>query len=120
VSIGGSISITASFTNPASIDSGWQDVLDVPNGPFGGAFEWDYADINGDDLPDRVVVTGAGIMVQLNLGYGFAPAIKWADGGFENGESCSGSVGSALGFQINDKEFSGGLAFNESIDLWGK
>jgi RHS repeat-associated protein len=116
-SIGGSLGITASFTNPNAPDPAWQDALDdIPAGP--GALEEELADVNGDGLPDKVAVDANGVRVRFNLGDGFASdPIRWASGGFETGEAYSGSVGPLLGFQINNKEFSGGLAYNESVDF---
>ncbi len=102
--VGGSIGISASFTNP-------------PGSPV--ALEQSLADVNGDGLPDRVRVTDRGVLVRLNLGYRFAdPEILWAaGGGFESNESYSGSVGGSFGFTTFNRDFSAGLGLTESIDV---
>ena len=116
-SLGGSFGITANFTNPTASDPKWDDAkAKLPAGP--GALEEELADVNGDGLPDKVAVDANGVRVRLNLGYRFASdPIRWAGGGFETGEAYSGSVGATLGFQFNNKEFAGGLAYNEAIDM---
>jgi RHS repeat-associated protein len=39
-----------------------------------------YADINGDGLPDKITQPAGILMVSLNTGSGFAPAIAWPSG----------------------------------------
>jgi RHS repeat-associated protein len=116
-SIGGSLGITANFTNPITSNPDWDDAIGkLPAGP--GALEEELADVNGDGLPDKVAVDANGVRVRLNLGYRFsADSIRWSSGGFESGEAYSGSVGPTLGFQYNFKEFAGGLSYSESIDF---
>ncbi len=116
--IGGAIGLNAEFTNLNlnAIDPAWGDALsDMPTAPLGT--EEDWADVNGDGLPDRILVDPVGVQVQLNLGYRFTGPIRWASGGFEMGTGFSGSVGGLLGFQIFNKGYSGGLSYNESIDF---
>lgn len=53
-------------------------------------------DMNGDALPDIVIVDDDGVRVQLNTGTGFAPAIDWlgieqVDEGSATGESVNGA-----------------------------
>ncbi|MEJ2747574.1 MAG: toxin TcdB middle/N-terminal domain-containing protein, partial [Anaerolineae bacterium] len=119
VSLGASIDVDATFTNPASatFQSDWDAILNVIGDVFDVGYEKQYADINGDDLPDRVVVSTSGIGVQLNICYGFSDPIRWAVGGFEYNEGYSGSIGPGLGFSVNHKEFSGGVAYTQGIDL---
>ncbi|HTE60385.1 MAG TPA: toxin TcdB middle/N-terminal domain-containing protein [Solirubrobacteraceae bacterium] len=116
-SIGGSLGVAANFTNPVVTDPEWDEGMgEMPSGP--GALEEELADVNGDGLADKVAADANGVRVRLNLGYGFeSDPIRWSGGGFESGESYSGSVGAALGFQINNKEFSGGLGYSEAVDF---
>ncbi|GAA1060582.1 SpvB/TcaC N-terminal domain-containing protein [Agromyces bracchium] len=77
--------------------------------------EQQFADMNGDGLPDRVVANAQGVLVNYNLGYGFAPAaVQIATGGFETQTSSGAS--STLGFSTPKGEFSGGLALNWDWD----
>lgn len=113
MSIGLGVGISASFTNPPANDGSWNDIL-----PDTASLEEELIDVNGDGLPDKVSMDPAGISVRLNLGYGFMDdAIPWAGGGVEVNESYSGSLNPSLGFQINNKEFSGGLSYTEAIDM---
>jgi YD repeat-containing protein len=111
--LGGSFGIEAEFTNLA-VPPDWTDFLEDKKTP---PQEEDYADVNGDGLPDRITGGQSGVDVELNLGYDFAPKIKWSDGAFESGEAYSGSIGATLGFQYNFKEFAGGLSYNEGVAL---
>ncbi|WP_205696105.1 SpvB/TcaC N-terminal domain-containing protein [Conexibacter sp. SYSU D00693] len=115
--IGGSLGIETSVTNGPP-NAAWGGGLDDMPGDL-PKFEEDLADVNGDGLPDKVIVDGDGVSVKLNKGYDFAGAIPWADGGFEIGQSFSGSLGASVGFQYNNKEFSGGLAYNEGVTIQG-
>ncbi|MEA2355665.1 MAG: hypothetical protein QOD61_1794, partial [Solirubrobacteraceae bacterium] len=115
LSVGGQLGISAEFTNPGAGGSDLGSLASqVPGTP---AQEQHYADVNGDGLPDLVRVNSDGVYVSLNLGYDFGPQIKWSGGGFQAGESYSGSVGASLGFQWGFKEFAGGLALNQSVDF---
>ncbi|GAA1797698.1 toxin TcdB middle/N-terminal domain-containing protein [Agromyces neolithicus] len=77
--------------------------------------EQEFADVNGDGLPDRVVANGDGVFVNYNLGYGFAPAaVQIATGGFETQTSSGASL--SAGFSTPVGEFSGGLALNWDWD----
>ncbi len=111
--LGGSLGIEAEFTNFA-VPPDWTDFLEDKKTP---PQEYDYADVNGDGLPDRITASQSGVDVELNLGYDFSSSIHWSDGAFESGEAYSGSLGVTLGFQYNFKEFAGGLSFNEGIAL---
>ena len=116
-SVGGAFGISAQFTNPGSLDADWNDGLDATSLDTDAPLERELADVNGDGLPDSVVASLDGVSVYFNLGYGFSSTpVKWSGGAFENGESYSGSVGPTLGFQWNNKEFSGGLSYNEAVD----
>jgi len=111
--IGGSLGIEAELTNP-QVPPDWTGELGDKESP---TLEQDFADVNGDGLPDRITGSPSGVDVELNLGYDFTEKIRWSDGGFESGESFSGNVGAILGFQYNFKEFAGGLSYNEGIGL---
>lgn len=77
--------------------------------------EQEFADVNGDGLPDRVVANADGVWVNYNLGYGFAPAaVQIATGGFETQTSSGASL--SAGFSTPVGEFSGGLALNWDWD----
>jgi len=56
--------------------------------------QYDNIDINGDGLPDRVYRDG---IVQLNLGYEFAPSEDWGFEVINDGNSFSGGIGGNLG-----------------------
>lgn len=117
VSIGAGLSINAQFSNPNTQDVGGDEGFsDLPDDAV-APFERDLADMNGDGLPDRVKAGVDGVTVELNLGYGYSDPIAWAKGGFETGASYSGSITPNLGFEINDKAFSGGVSDTESVDL---
>lgn len=110
-SLGGSFGLTAQYTNPA---------FELPGelSSFSPSLEREFADVNGDGLPDEINATVSGVKVKLNLGYGFSDEIQWADsGGFESGESYSGTLGATLGFSTPAKEFAGGLSYNEDVDF---
>lgn len=115
--LGGSIGLQASFTNPGLPDPDWDDGIEEIGDDLPQPEEHDLADVNGDGLPDRVRVDTAGVHVKLNTGYAFRPEIKWAEGGFEASQSLSGDMGLSVGFNFNNFEFGGGLAYNEGIDL---
>lgn len=73
--------------------------------------DYDFADINGDGLPDRVFRDGK---VALNLGYSFAPAEAWNYGqDFRRGESVSSSVsaGASLGAVVGKVIANASIAF---------
>lgn len=118
-SVGASAGIDLSFTNPVIDGSGgFADAAEaiekinvLPND-----IERLLTDVNGDGLPDRVAVRPSGIWVKLNLGYDFAPEVRWAGGGVETGTSVSASAGLGIGFQIFNKGYSGGLGYNENVD----
>jgi RHS repeat-associated protein len=125
--LGLSLGFSASWTNPNAADPSWksqvkQDQLDKvpgddPTGP-GLATEQVLADINGDGLPDRISVDPQGVFVYLNLGYGFAKdAVQWSAGGFESGESYSGSLGVEPGFSGPFYDFSGGVSSSSGVDF---
>jgi RHS repeat-associated protein len=123
--LGLSIGFSASWSNPNSADPSWQSQvkqaqLDKVPGEdptkSGLATEQVLADINGDGLPDRIDVDPQGVFVKLNLGYGFSPnAVRWSAGGFESGESYSGSLGG--GFSLPFYEFSGGVSGSAGVDF---
>lgn len=74
------------------------------------------ADINGDRLPDLVVVKLHGVFVHYNLGYSFTVAeVRLSEGAFESGESYGGSV--SLGYAAPDDSYSVGGAISSNLDL---
>lgn len=81
----------------------------------GDPVEEDLADINGDGLPDRVIIDTDGTMsVALNLGYSFAPEVEWPRGeALEQGESEGISLGISFGFNVDKFGFSGGVNFSK-------
>ncbi|MEY2415462.1 MAG: hypothetical protein QOH53_796, partial [Ilumatobacteraceae bacterium] len=110
---GASISLTpsfaASFTNPVTTPAG------TPPKNTTAPLELELADVNGDGLPDRIIGTPQGVKVQYNLGYSFTPeAAPLAGGAFEAGESYTGALELGIGFNIENKEFAGGLSYNET------
>ena len=124
--LGLSLGFSASWSNPNAADPSWQsqvkqDQVDkVPGDPQapGLATEQVLADMNGDGLPDRLKVDPQGVFVYLNLGYGFAKdPVKWSAGGFESGESYSGSLGVEPGFSGPFYDFSGGISSSAGVDF---
>lgn len=117
--VGGSLGISVSLTNPGAVDAELNDELaKMPGNDRTAPYEQELADVNGDGLPDRVIVSPQGVFVRFNLGYRFASQeVKWSGGGFENNESYTGSVGAAVGFFTLYREFSGGLGLSESLDM---
>ena len=69
-----------------------------------------YIDINGDGLPDRVVIDDSGVQVMLNTGYDFTESFTWEQQSglstISNRESTSFSLSSG-----------GALSFNASFGL---
>lgn len=122
VSLGLSLGVSGTFVNPPTTDPKFdssKDKIKKATAPL----EIEYSDVNGDGLPDRIEGTPQGVFVNLGLGYGFdSTQIPWAGGAFENNESWSTNVGPTLGFTTPNKEFSGGIAWNDSFDtsryLW--
>ena len=119
--LGLSLGFDATWTNPNSADPAWsgeKKIDAVPGEPrgVGLATEQVLADVNGDGLPDRIIVDPQGVFVKLNLGYKFsAKELQWSAGGFESAESYSGSVGG--GFSINYYEFAGGVSGASGVDF---
>ena len=98
---------------------GRQDRRD-PRRPAGAglATEQVLADLNGDGLPDRVTADPSGVFVRFNLGYGFSSTpIQWSAGGFESGESYSGSLGVEPGFSGPFYDFSAGISSSAGVDF---
>jgi hypothetical protein len=119
--LGLSLGFDASWSNPNSADPSWNGKIDeVPGDPEspGLATEQVLADMNGDGLPDRVTAAPNGVFVRFNLGHGFTPppAVKWSAGGFESGESYSGSLGVSPGFSGPFYDFSGGVSSSAGVD----
>ena len=70
-----------------------------------------FADVNGDGLPDMVSAGPSGVEVRYNLGYGFTPGhFTINNGGFASNESYGGSLGG--GFATPDGAFAGGISAN--------
>ena len=113
--IGGSLGVEQSLTNPIDIGGQFSDALSqLPGEP--PVLERDLADVNGDGLPDKIEAGPDGVFVELNLGYKFAPRLRWSSGGFETGLATSADAGVSLGFNSGKYEFAGGLAYNEGLD----
>jgi hypothetical protein len=89
-------------------------------GGFNGALVWqdddiatDFADLNGDFLPDRIRVDGDGaVQVQWNLGYGFSDEFKFPDTteDFSKSQNDNYSVGASVGFNLGRFDFAGGVS----------
>ncbi|MFT3679262.1 MAG: SpvB/TcaC N-terminal domain-containing protein [Ferruginibacter sp.] len=61
-----------------------------------GAVDYSLTDVNGDGLPDRIILDNSVLKVSLNTGNGFAPEITWRDynkigTNFSVGESINGA-----------------------------
>ncbi|MBI4951311.1 MAG: hypothetical protein HY908_04705, partial [Myxococcales bacterium] len=81
----------------------------------GNTADYDLMDVNGDGLPDRVSRAPAGIVVELSLGYEFAPAELFASGAaIHSGASEETSAGASLGMNDGIYGFGGGLSGNRS------
>ncbi|HZJ67916.1 MAG TPA: toxin TcdB middle/N-terminal domain-containing protein [Kofleriaceae bacterium] len=70
----------------------------------------DLLDVNGDGLPDRVFHSGGGLLVALNVGYGFLDAEPFGGGAINAGNSAEVTVGGTLGFNEGNYEFAGGAS----------
>ncbi len=120
--LGASFGISYAMGNPVLPDSD-ADIArakqEIGKDAIKAYLEEKLADMNGDGLPDKVKVNNDGVWVRFNTGYGFqGDAVRWAvDGGFEQGESYSGSVGPTASFASPYFEWSGGVTYNESADL---
>src|SRR5690606_1495977 len=68
---GSSSTKNKTFTN---VNAGIND----SNGETFDSYQW--VDLNGDGLPDKVKVESNSIKVSLNLGYGFSDFISWGSG----------------------------------------
>lgn len=117
------IGISSSWTNPPAAGDGSpfanpsvQDQLATANRSKkanGGlpATSMQFADVNGDGLPDMVSAGPSGVQVRYNLGYGFTPGhFDINSGGFASNEAYGGSLGG--GFQTPDGSFAGGISAN--------
>jgi RHS repeat-associated protein len=91
-------------------DKVWDAIdIDLP-------FQQALVDINGDRLPDRVVVEQDGVFVHYNLGYSFTVArFLLSTGAFESKESYGGSV--SLGYAAQDDSYEVGGSINTNLDL---
>ncbi|MCB0126972.1 MAG: hypothetical protein KDE58_32150, partial [Caldilineaceae bacterium] len=107
----------AGMTAGLSGDLGWSSTntrLEYIAAPT-NLLESEFADMNGDGLPDRVSVYKDGsLRVAFNLGYDFSSEVEWPGGIMEQGKSNSVSVGPDLGFSVPPLSFSGGLSLSSS------
>ncbi|MBO9524411.1 MAG: hypothetical protein J7518_22970 [Nocardioidaceae bacterium] len=126
VGLGAGAELAASFSSPNAASPSWNDSgFDVdlskipgdPLGKIGIPLQQSVADINGDGLPDKIKVMTDGVHVRLNLGYTFAGDVLWADGGFSSSASLTGALSLGLGFAGYNKDFSGGVSRNASVDF---
>lgn len=62
--------------------------------------QYNLMDVNSDGLPDKVWVSGEGIMVAFNIGNGFTEAISW-EGATALNKSASTSESGNVAFTIN-------------------
>ena len=111
----GGLGIGAQFTNPVSAPAGSDAELEQGRRRArrgqGGTWEWELADVNGDGLPDRVAAGPGGVRVQFNLGYSFSDEVAVVRRGRSRAARASPATSARpLGFNYNNKEFSGGLA----------
>jgi|GEM_PF-1577544 len=72
----------------------------------GDNVEFQYMDVNGDGLPDRI--TNYGENVALNIGYSFEDAETWDIPLVRKGGNESTSVSGGTAFSINQKSIGGG------------
>ena len=116
--IGGSIGLGKSWTNPtiASEANQEQALENVPSDETLPLQET-LADINGDGLPDRIIVDPNNIRVRLNLGHSYTEPIDWSGGAFSASDSFSGSIGASLGVNLDNGGFAAGIAKNSNVDL---
>ncbi|MGO3708257.1 MAG: SpvB/TcaC N-terminal domain-containing protein [Mesonia hippocampi] len=79
----------ASFSPNSNSDGSIKDIfnpiimnthagINNANGKTFNTRQW--IDINGDGLPDKVLINSTKILVQLNTGYGFSLPVIWGDG----------------------------------------
>lgn len=62
--------------------------------------QYNLMDVNSDGLPDKVWVSGEGIMVAFNIGNGFTEAISW-EGATALNKSASTSESGNVAFTVN-------------------
>jgi RHS repeat-associated protein len=89
-------------------------------GGFNDALIWqeddiatDFADLNGDFLPDRIRVDAHGdVQVRWNLGYGFSEEFQFPDEteDFSKSQNDNYSVGASVGFNLGRFDFAGGVS----------
>ena len=126
--IGAGADISASFGSPNTADPNWDenkvssDSSKIPGKPLTKdpdvATQRTLADVNGDGLPDKIQASPAGIQVWFNLGYRFAATpVPWSTGGFSSNEGYAGGFQFGLGFSGWNKDFSGGVSRNASINF---
>jgi hypothetical protein len=83
--------------------------------------DYDFMDVNGDGLPDKVHQSGGTLMVALNVGYGFLPAEAWGSATINESDSQGFSLGGSIGFNDGIYGFGGGLNVSRSeseTDKW--
>lgn len=76
------------------------------------------SDINGDGLPDKLLVENGKVWVQLNLGYSFAPK-KLIDNisNIRNGKGVTYPTSASAAFSLGNASISGGLSKTEGVSM---
>ncbi|MDM8564425.1 SpvB/TcaC N-terminal domain-containing protein [Candidatus Halobeggiatoa sp. HSG11] len=73
--------------------------------------KYDFADVNGDGLPDRV---DGNLNVSLNVGYGFLPAQNWGGAAISDNQGFSLSLGGSAGMNSGEFGIAGGISLSYS------
>ncbi len=113
--MGGTVAHTESNARGNAKSSGEQMASFGLSGNFGTSKDernYDFNDVNGDGLPDKVYDDGS---TALNLGYKFGPKEHWGDVRVDRGEGMNLSVGASPSFNDGLYGFGGGLSLSESI-----
>jgi RHS repeat-associated protein len=77
--------------------------------------DYDLMDVNGDSLPDRVSLSGAQLMVALNLGYSFAQPEPWGEAVIDDSSNSSLALSASIsGFNGGIFDFAGGGSLDKS------
>jgi hypothetical protein len=77
-----------------------------------------WVDMNGDGLPDKVLITGGNVTVYLNKGYGFTDPIIWASGVQDViSNRSSGGVGISANFGSSFAAGFGGAASTANMNV---
>ncbi len=96
-----------------SFDGSGNPGANLGGGSDNTAFSW--MDVNGDGLPDKVLIeqNGRGL-VSLNTGYGFQASVDWGSFSIRNGDSENAGFNFGANFNVGQASIGGGMGVNFS------